>query len=101
MKLVNVEIDFNWQRVAKPHPCKQEETVEENQTITWRGRLVSGYHTVDVSCTASVMTWEGCLHLDDSFSVTLLDAAEEGRVEVSLIPRVAVSTGNDSRIDTL
>lgn len=47
------------------------------------------------------MAWEGGLHLDNTLSVTLLDTSVEGRVEVSLIFRVAVSTGDDSRIDTL
>lgn len=60
-----------------------------------------GYHTVDVSCAASVMAWEVGLHLDNTILVTLLDTSVEGRVEVSLILRVAVSTGDDSRVDTL
>lgn len=56
---------------------------------------------MDVSCAASVMTWEVGLHLDNTLLVTLLDTSVEGGVEVSLIIGVAVSTGDDSRIDTL
>jgi hypothetical protein len=56
---------------------------------------------VDVSCPASVMTWEVRLELNDTFLVTFLDTSVEGRVEVGLIVRVPVSTGDDSRIDTL
>lgn len=47
------------------------------------------------------MTWEGGLHLDNTLPVTLLNTSEEGCVEVSRIIRVAVSTGDDSGIDTL
>lgn len=56
---------------------------------------------MDVSCAASVVTWEGGLHLDNTLPVTLLNTSEEGCVEVSRIIRVAVSTGDDSGIDTL
>lgn len=58
-------------------------------------------YTVDVSCPASVMTWEGCLELNDTVPVTLLDTSVEGRVEVGGIVGVSVSAGDDSRIDTL
>ena len=59
------------------------------------------YHTVDVSCPASVMAWEVCLELNDTVPVTLLDTPVEGRVEVGGIVRVSISAGDDSGIDTL
>jgi hypothetical protein len=47
------------------------------------------------------MAWEVRLELDDTFLVTFLDTSVESRVEVSLIVRVPVSTGDDSRVDAL
>lgn len=95
------EVSKYWNRFqlvafGKGHPCKQKDSNHEG-----RNNFVSGYHTVDVSCAAGVVTWEGGLHLDNTLPVTLLNTSVEGVVEVSLIIRVAVSTGDDSRIDTL
>jgi hypothetical protein len=47
------------------------------------------------------MAWEGRKELDDTILVTLLDTSVEGRVKVSVIARVAVSIGDNSRVDTL
>lgn len=62
---------------------------------------MGGYHTVNVSSTASIVTRECSLEVYDTTGVTLLDAAEESRVEVTLIRRVAIAARNNSRVNTL
>lgn len=56
---------------------------------------------MDVGSTAGIVAGEDSLELDDTVLVGLLETAEEGRVEVGLVIAVAVSVGDDTRVDTL
>jgi len=56
---------------------------------------------MDMSSSASVMAREGRLEMNYTIRVTLLDTPVEGRVDVQLIGRVTIATGDNSRVDTL
>lgn len=63
--------------------------------------VVGGYHTVNVSSATSVVARECSLEVNDTIGVTLLDAAEESRVEVLLIRGVAITASDNSGVNTL
>lgn len=58
-------------------------------------------HTVNVGSTTSVVAGEDGLELDNALVVTGLDTAKESCIQIGSIGRVAVTTGLDSRVDTL
>lgn len=58
-------------------------------------------HTVNVGRTTSVVTREYGLELRNTIFVALLETTEESLVEVGLVVRVAVSTGDNTGVDTL
>lgn len=64
-------------------------------------RKVRNRRTVDVGSTAGIVTGEDSLELDNTVGVGLLETTEEGRVDVALVIAVAVSAGDDARVDTL
>ena len=65
------------------------------------GEIIEVKHTVDVGRTTSVVTREDGLELRNAVLVALLETTEESLVEVALIVRVAVSTGDNTGVDTL
>lgn len=56
---------------------------------------------MNMSSSTRVVTREDRLKLDDTVSVALLKAAQEGRIEVALIRCIAVSVGDHARVDAL
>ena len=58
-------------------------------------------HTVNVGRTTGVVTREDGLELRNTVLVALLETTEESLVEVALVVRVAVSTGDNTGVDTL
>lgn len=54
---------------------------------------------MNMICSARIMTWKYGLKLNDPIRVSLLDAAEEGSVEVGGVVFVAISAGDDSGVD--
>lgn len=60
---------------------------------------VGVHQDVDVGCSSSVVAGEDGRELRDAIVVRLLDAAQECRVEVGRISRVAVALGHDARVD--
>lgn len=56
---------------------------------------------MDVVSTTGVMTRENSLELSNTGSIGLLDATEEGSVQVTVVALVAVSAGYDTGVDAL
>jgi hypothetical protein len=56
---------------------------------------------MNMSSTASVVTRENSLELDNTVSVAGLDSAQESGVEVAGVRGVSVAAGADARVDTL
>lgn len=65
------------------------------------GEIIEVKHTVDVGRTTSVVTREDGLELRNAVLVAFLETTEESLVEIALIVRVAVSTGDNTGVDTL
>jgi hypothetical protein len=57
--------------------------------------------TVNVGSTASVVTWEDRLELNNALVITRLDPTEESSVQIGGIRRVTVAAGHDTGVDTL
>lgn len=67
---------------------------------SWCG-MIELKHTVNVGRTTSVVAREDGLELRNTVLVALLETTEESLVEVAFIVRVAVSTGDNTGVDTL
>ena len=67
---------------------------------SWCG-MIALKHTVNVGRTTSVVAREDGLELRNTVLVALLETTEESLVEVAFIVRVAVSTGDNTGVDTL
>lgn len=56
---------------------------------------------MNVGGASGVVARKDGLELGDSLVVSLLETTEEGSVEVAVVVGVAISAGDDARVDTL
>lgn len=55
---------------------------------------------MDVCSASSIVTWEGCVELEDTIFVAELDTTEHGVVEIGGISGVAIAASDHTTIDT-